>query len=61
MTKSSMGKVTKMSMPAAARIYSATAVKGSGSVPKDSFGARAMSSAMRTAPVGEKSESAKSK
>jgi hypothetical protein len=37
----------KMNVKAAARVYSATAKNGNGGVAKGTFGARAMSSAMR--------------
>lgn len=42
-----MGKNSrKMTVAAASRIYSATAKTGDGTVPKESFGARAMRTAM---------------
>ena len=44
-----MAKTGKMTVQAASRIYSATAVKSDGSVGKNTFGARAMSTAMRQA------------
>ena len=48
-----MAKGVKMSVPAASRIYSATAKSGSGSVGKGTFAARAMSAAM--SPTGSSS------
>jgi hypothetical protein len=37
----------KMTIKAASRIYSATAIKNGGAVPKGSFAARAMKTAMK--------------
>lgn len=45
-----MAKGVKMTVPAASRIYSATAKNGNGSVGKGTFAARAMSAGMR--PTG---------
>lgn len=42
-----MTKSKQMTLKDAARIYSATANTGTGTVPKGSFGARAMSAATR--------------
>ena len=44
-----MAKTGKMTVPAASRIYAATATQGNGTVGKNTFGARAMSAAMRQA------------
>lgn len=41
-----MSKTGKMTVQAASRIYSVTAKNGDGSVGKNTFGARAMSTAM---------------
>lgn len=54
-----MAKSGKMTVQAASRIYSATAKNGNGSVGKNTFGARVMSTAMRQAgaspaPAGAK-------
>jgi hypothetical protein len=61
MTKSSTVKVTPMTIADASRIYRATAVKGNGSVPKGSFGARAMEAAMRPASGKSKARTGKAK
>ena len=61
-----MAKTTKMTIPAASRIYAAIATKGDGTVGKKTFGARTMSAAMRQAgqpadPVGAKAAAGGSK
>ena len=48
-----MSKTGKMTTKAASRIYSATAINGDGSVGKNTFGARAMRTAMgQVSPAG---------
>ena len=48
-----MSKTGKMTIQAASRIYSATAIKSDGSVGKNTFGARAMRTAMgQVSPAG---------
>lgn len=54
MAKGKSGGVTPMTKAAAARIYSATAKAGNGTIPKGSFPARAESAAAKAAPIAGK-------